>query len=140
MNTCKRVRAHLERLLEVALLIGVDRLEHRAAREDNRVVLVVALPVAENRVARQLDLVLGLPTAAALVELAAAVDHAAEEAAHLRPVGREFRRVFLVDVRDLCNVCNVCNVFLVEVRDLSRSRYVTVVDVRDPHHWELVQQ
>ena len=42
--------AHLERLLEVAALVHVDRLQVLAAREDDRVVLVLGLALAEHDV------------------------------------------------------------------------------------------
>mmetsp|Transcript_103052 Transcript_103052/g.222476 ORF Transcript_103052/g.222476 Transcript_103052/m.222476 type:complete len:595 (+) Transcript_103052:877-2661(+) len=64
-------------LLEVRALVGVDALREDAAREDARVVLVVALAVSEDRVARQLD---APPRQAAAVGILAAalVGQAAE--------------------------------------------------------------
>ena len=44
--------AQLKSLLEVCVLVGVDRLQDGATREDERVVLVVALAVAQHRPAR----------------------------------------------------------------------------------------
>ena len=46
--------AHLESLLEVTALVHIDRLESLAAREDDRVVLVLGLAFAEHDVAGQL--------------------------------------------------------------------------------------
>ena len=49
--------AHLERLAHIVVLVHVERLQVLAAREDDRVVLVLGLPLAEDRVARQSYLV-----------------------------------------------------------------------------------
>ena len=49
--------AHLERLAQVVVLVHVERLQVLAAREDDGVVLVLGLALADDRVARQLDLV-----------------------------------------------------------------------------------
>ena len=52
--------AHLERFAHVVVLVHVERLQVLAAREDDRVVLVLGLALADDRVARQLHLVLHL--------------------------------------------------------------------------------
>mmetsp|Transcript_79953 Transcript_79953/g.244438 ORF Transcript_79953/g.244438 Transcript_79953/m.244438 type:complete len:231 (-) Transcript_79953:2491-3183(-) len=93
-----------ERLLEVPALIRVDALGERPPHERDGVVLVVALAVPEDGVARQLDLV---PRALAAVGAlgARAVDQAAEIPATLSAVHAvHFRGDVLlrrVDVRDL---------------------------------------
>mmetsp|Transcript_26915 Transcript_26915/g.43268 ORF Transcript_26915/g.43268 Transcript_26915/m.43268 type:complete len:364 (+) Transcript_26915:1636-2727(+) len=57
---------HLDRLLEVALLVHVDRLDELAAREDYGVVLVLGLTLPDDGVAGELNAVHGLDAAAAL--------------------------------------------------------------------------
>ena len=86
----------LEALLEVVVLVGVDELDVLAAVEDDGVVLVVWLAVAEDRVAGELDAELG-PPQAALEQLGVAVDEGRVEARLLAlSEGR-----LLVQVRDL---------------------------------------
>mmetsp|Transcript_8911 Transcript_8911/g.21918 ORF Transcript_8911/g.21918 Transcript_8911/m.21918 type:complete len:469 (+) Transcript_8911:1319-2725(+) len=46
---------HLDRLLEVALLVHVDRLDEFPAGEDDGVVLILRLPLADDRVPGELD-------------------------------------------------------------------------------------
>lgn len=66
----------LEALLDVAVLVGVDSLNDGAAREDDGMVLVVTLAVAEDGVARQLDAELRIPPQGGGREAAAGVDRA----------------------------------------------------------------
>eukprot|EP00966_Prymnesium_polylepis_P189001 4379086-Prymnesium_polylepis.1 len=55
LETLEQV-AHLERLAHVVVLVHVERLEMLAAREDDRVVLVLGLALTDYGVARQLHL------------------------------------------------------------------------------------
>lgn len=88
--------ADLEALLEVVVLVGVDELDVLAAVEDDRVVLVVRLAVAEDRVARQLDPELG-PAPTVRQDLRVTVDQGREDARFATLLARPL----LVQVGDL---------------------------------------
>ena len=70
----------LETFLEVVVLVRVDELEIFAAVEDDRMVLVIRLAVAKDRVTGELDAELGAPTASLGNELGVAVDKRREQA------------------------------------------------------------
>ena len=87
----------LQALLQVVVLVRVDQLQVLPAVEDDRVVLVVRLAVAQNRVPRQLDAELGAPAARLGDELGVAVDERGEQTR----VAALLARGLLLEVRDL---------------------------------------
>lgn len=61
--------ANLQALLQAIVLIGIDELEILAAVEDNRMILVIRLAIAEDRMAWKLDTELRLTLAIVVIEL-----------------------------------------------------------------------